>query len=261
MKRFILFGLLAIFSLSATAQDESFKGIGFVDMSLSQGSYTRYGNAASSTFTVNDYFKAKTYMLNFNIGGSLLGLAIKDRRRDWFVGDASFVSVNMGGGATVRTNENQTKTTKEGGPALGTTLGTGVMGLYTLSNGIVIGSRFQWVLQSEFIPFTGLDHGTGSHKKLWALQGCYKGWTGEIQLYTPWRLMYDKTIQTRHNNRGFGLDIKKRIGEKYYFQINYSHTAIRYKNAETFNSSTQFDFENWWKPTFNKLSIGFGMGF
>ncbi len=243
--------LLLVAGIHATAKDgyRPVIGLGYADVGFSKSHFNwRVYDQSSQRFSDTAYLHYNTSMIDWRVGGSLMGLAFRNKIKNWFVGDASEVSVAGGYGRAKEKKLNSTGLETDGTVALGLNIRWGLMAFYKIRKDQCVGLRYQWILQQEFLTFILSGDNINPHRKQLSLFGTYKNTTAEVSICTPYKLTMDATSGTRYNHTGYCLSLKQRLGRKFYCSFSAEKIHLRYDTEKTtvFNYKEKMQNE-WWR--------------
>ena len=246
-------------NITAFSKDEGkpVVGLAYVDLGFSKSHFDwKIYNQSKNAFDEKAYAHYNTSMIDWRVGGSLLGLVLKKRIKNWFIGDALELSVAGGYGRLKELRIDSTNIHKEGTVALGANIRWGAMGFYKINKDWLAGARYQWILQQEFLAFVLTGDNINPHRKQLTLFGAYKNTTAEIGICTPFRLTMNAPSQTRYNHSGYCFSLKQKLGKKFYCGITAERVHLRYHTQTPWNFNYNKLMQNeWWRGLFT-LGIG-----
>lgn len=230
-------------------------GLGYVDVGFSKSHFNwRIYDQNNQSWSDTAFSHYNTSMIDWRIGGSLMGIAFRKKIDKWFIGDASEVSVAGGYGRAIEKRLNGTGIRTEGTVALGVNIRWGVMGFYKIKKDQWIGARYQWILQQEFLTFVLTGDNINPHRKQLSLFGTFRNTTAELSICTPYKLTMDAASGTRYNHSGYCFSLKQRLGGKFYCGLAAERVHLRYDTEKpwVFNYTKMMQNE-WWRGL---LTIG-----
>jgi hypothetical protein len=196
-------------------------------------------------------YQANFYNLTLNTYGSLLGtyLLAKTKSRV-IIGDYSEFGLGMGFARAMDIDENLVK---EHGNTVGfsANMGTGLMAGYKINDDILASVRYQWIIEQYFSPYENSKL-NAVHRKKFTVSCTWQGFALAVNVASPWALKQDKTQHIVWQNKGMGVELKYRLGEKSVIGFDYNHTKIRFKDLDN-------DPIPYWDSSFSSFGLFLGM--